>query len=85
MEDEKSFFAVAVHRDQDPYFSGVMVRAKGTREEMEALIGCYPGHDCEPVFFDYFHVGRREPAIFLAEYNADDDGLIIEFHPRSEE
>lgn len=82
MSDKASFFAVAVHRDQDPYFAGVMVRAQGTREEMEALIGTYPGHDCQPIFFDDYQVGTREAAAFLAEYNVEDDGYIIHFHPR---
>lgn len=83
MGDENSFFAVAVHRDQDPYFAGVMVRAQGSLEEMEALIGNYPGHDCQPVFFDDYDVGAREPATFMAEYNEEDEGCIIHFHQRT--
>jgi hypothetical protein len=59
-----SFFTVALHRDQDPYFGGVMVRAPGTREEMSALAGTYPRHDCQPVFFDEYCVGSIEAATF---------------------
>ena len=82
MGGKASFFAVAVHRDQDPYFAGIMVRAQETREEMQALVGTYPGHDCQPIFFDDYQVGTREAATFLAEYNVDDDGYIIHFHHR---
>lgn len=83
MQVEPTFFGVALLRDQMAGFGGLMIRAKGTEARIKGLIGEYPGHDCEAVFFGDFRAEIVEEAPFLAEYSAEDHGWIVQFLPVS--